>query len=77
MNKYDSIDDIKRIESKLDLIIQHFSIGQKPPRSQKSLEDLAIAKVFSLQKRRKKSNKRNVCAKNQGKQISDRHIPGP
>jgi len=63
--------DIKRIEDKLDLIIQHFSIGQKPARSQKNLEDLAIAKVLSLQKRRKKSTKRNVCAKNKGKQIPD------
>ena len=56
--------NIERLETKLDMIIQFFGIGQKPARSKKELEDLAVAKVLSLQNRRKKSKKKNGCAKN-------------
>ena len=59
--------NIERIETKLDMIIRHFCIGQTPGRSKKELEDMATAKVLSLQKRRKKSMKKDVRAKNQRK----------
>jgi len=52
-------DDILiRIEKKLDMIIDYFHIGQKPPRSIRDIEKEVEAKIMQLQARKAERAKR-------------------
>jgi hypothetical protein len=53
-------DILTRIESKLDLIINHFHIGQKPVRSLRDLEKEAEAMVIQIREREAKRAKRKA-----------------
>jgi len=50
-------EDIERIEKKLDLIIQHFSIGQTPRRSPKEIDALVDAVVYDILSKKRKNKK--------------------
>ena len=58
-------DDLKRIERKLDMIIQHFNIGSVPRRSNIELDKIVREKI--LQFKTAESKKKNGCAKNKRK----------
>jgi len=52
--------DLQRIEKKLDMIIEHFSIGKKPVRrSLIELNEIAVRSVheFQLKKQKRSANK--------------------
>ena len=54
------MDKLSIIENKLDLIIEHFHIGQSPTRSIRDLEKEAESKIIQLNKRDKRIKRKDV-----------------
>jgi len=49
--------DIKRIEEKLDLLIEFFGIGARPRKSIAQIDDFARAAVLEFQKKKDKNGR--------------------
>ena len=50
-------DDIKRVEEKLDAIIKHFGIGEKPQRPVALIRQMAREKVLQPKRKYRKGEK--------------------
>lgn len=58
VNDHPTIDDIRRLEEKIDMVIKFFNIGGVPRRSKQEIDQVVDKKIFNLNRRIKKRNRK-------------------